>query len=174
MSVLWILFNFKLTIIEYIQIIMSLLCFFGAISSICAQSIFSCRHKRIITFPPRLALGGFPALTTLAGPVDSVETHYDSRHYNMLCIHEHRLSKTNSNEWKEKQESDEMTKKRSRSNTEELVVLSQFCPFCLSLVFRLSYYSSYLPLVSRLFPQVSFAAATHKLPFFCPIIIVTM
>lgn len=26
-----------------------------------------------ITFPPRLALGGFPALTTLAGPVDSVE-----------------------------------------------------------------------------------------------------
>ena len=27
-----------------------------------------------ITFPPRLALGGFPAFTTLAGPVDSVGT----------------------------------------------------------------------------------------------------
>lgn len=32
-------------------------------------------NKKTITFPPRLALGGFPALTTLAGPVDSVETN---------------------------------------------------------------------------------------------------
>ena len=28
-----------------------------------------------ITFPPRRGLGGFPALTTLAGPVGSVETN---------------------------------------------------------------------------------------------------
>ena len=42
------------------------------------------RHTQNITFPPRLALGGFPALTTLVGPVDSVETHRDGRRYNRL------------------------------------------------------------------------------------------
>lgn len=45
-------------------------------------------HTQNITFPPRLALGGFPALTTLAGPVDSVKTQRWS-HYNQLCIQAH-------------------------------------------------------------------------------------
>lgn len=30
---------------------------------------------QFITFPPRLALGGFPAFTTLVGPEGSVESH---------------------------------------------------------------------------------------------------
>lgn len=38
--------------------------------------------KQFVTFPPRLALGGFPAFTTFVGTEGSVESHKDSQHCN--------------------------------------------------------------------------------------------